>query len=135
MRRVAGAITTAPRAIASRTVSGLSPTSTIRARPRRSRWVSGRRAARSVDTLPIPAPVRFAQLVLRDLPGPGLREGLPKLHRARHLETRQAAPAVRDDLFRRHPLPRLEHDQGLRGLPHRSSGTAITEHSNTAGWA
>src|SRR5205807_1588303 len=144
---VAGSITTSPRATASRTVSRLPPTSTIRARPCRSRWVSsrperrGRRGSRaparvpapaafprrSVDTLLVPAPVGLPQFVLHDLAGPGLGEALPKLDRARQLESRQVPPAMAHDLFGGRPLPRLEHDQRLRGLPppfvrHRDHG-------------
>src|SRR5437660_7523098 len=144
---VAGSITTSPRATASRTVSRLPPTSTIRAPPCRSRWVSrrperrGRRGGRgtargptpadflrrSVDTLLVPAPVGLPQFVLHDLPGPGLGEALPKLDRARQLEPRQVPPAVTHDLFGGRPLPRLEDDERLRGLPppfvrHRNHG-------------
>ena len=38
--RVAGAMTTAPEATATRSVSGFSPTSTMRAAPAASKWVS-----------------------------------------------------------------------------------------------
>src|SRR5207302_3291652 len=142
---VAGSITTSPRATASRTVSRLPPTSTIRARPCRSRWVSsgperrGRRwgrarapapadvPRRSVDTLLVPAPVGLPQFVLHDLAGPGLGEALPKLDRTRQLEPRQVPPAVDHDLFGARPLPRLEHDERLGSLPppfvrHRDHG-------------
>src|SRR5438270_1651065 len=144
---VAGSITTSPRATASRTVSRLPPTSTIRARPCRSRWVSsrpafrGRRGARaparappaadfprrSVDTLLVPAPVGLPQFVLHDLAGPGLGKALPKLDRARQLEPRQVPPAVAHDLFGGRPLPRLEDDERFGGLPpplvrHRDHG-------------
>src|SRR5207302_1816515 len=140
---VAGSITTSPRATASRTVSRLPPTSTIRARPCRSRWVSsgpergGRPRARarapadfprrSVDTLLVPAPVGLPQFVLHNLAGPGLGEALPKLDRARQLEPRQVPPAVAHNLFGGRPLPRLKHDERFGSLPppfvrHRDHG-------------
>src|SRR6516162_2799796 len=113
--RVAGARTTSPRATASHAVSGFSPTSTIRARPRRSRCVS-RRGRRSMDTLLVPAPVRFPELALHDLAGPRFGQAFPELHRGRHFEARQGTLAVRHDVLGGRGPPRLEHDQGLRSL-------------------
>src|SRR5437870_2282922 len=111
---VAGRMRTSPRATASRRVIGFGDTSTMRARPRRSTWLSRRaRAIACAAIAAFPGLAPHSMIARHDHPTTTARA--PRSHRLRH------RPRLHGDVgvLRRARRPRVDRDHPPRARPRR----------------